>query len=118
MADINADMDAGGRRAGERERRKRAIAVALAWTPGAAAGDAPKVVATGQGEMAERILALAFENGVKVREDPDLAELLVAVEVDSVIPLEAFSAVAEILAYVYRANHRLPPQTPTERETD
>ena len=53
---------------------------------------------------ADQILELAFAHGVKVRTDPDLAEVLAAVEVDTVIPVEAFVAVAEILAYVYRAN--------------
>ena len=37
------------------------------------------------------------------------AEVLAAVEVDTVIPVEAFVAVAEILAYVYRANGKTPP---------
>ncbi|MCH7861928.1 MAG: hypothetical protein IH998_09615, partial [Proteobacteria bacterium] len=39
-----------------------------------------------------------------VREDADLAEILQAMEIDSEIPVAAFAAVAEILAYVYRAN--------------
>ena len=67
----------------------------------------PRVVATGQGVLAEQILALAFANNVRVREDADLAELLSAVDVDSPIPLAALAAVAEILVYVYRANERL-----------
>ena len=87
---------------------KRPIAVALSYEP-KRADDAPRVVATGRGKLAERILKLAFASGVKVREDADLAQILAAVEVDSVIPLEAFMAVAEILAYVYRANRTEPP---------
>ena len=69
----------------------------------------PKVVASGRGSVAEQILELAFSHGVKVRTDADLAEVLAAVEVDTVIPVEAFVAVAEILAYVYRANGRAAP---------
>lgn len=65
---------------------------------------APKIVASGKGAVAEQILALAFANGVKVREDADLIEVLSKIELDSFIPLEAFAAVAEILSYVYRAN--------------
>lgn len=65
---------------------------------------APKIVASGKGAVAEQILALAFANGVKVREDADLIEVLSKIEIDSFIPLEAFAAVAEILSYVYRAN--------------
>lgn len=82
------------------------VAVALQYDPDQ--NDAPVVTATGKGALAEQILQLAFANGVKVRTDPDLAQVLAAVEVDTVIPLEAFAAVAEILAYVYRANGRLP----------
>ena len=72
-------------------------------------GDAlPKVVASGQGRVAEQILEMAFTSGVKVREDADLAELLSVVQLDSEIPADALVAVAEILAYIYRANGTLP----------
>ncbi|MFA5592477.1 MAG: EscU/YscU/HrcU family type III secretion system export apparatus switch protein [Micavibrio sp.] len=64
----------------------------------------PQVTAAGRGEIAGKILQLAFENGIKVKEDAPLAEMLAAVELDSPIPSEAFMAVAEILYYVYRAN--------------
>jgi flagellar biosynthesis protein len=72
---------------------------------------APKVTATGRGHVAEQILSIAFANGVKVREDADLVQILGAVDVDSDIPTEAYAAVAEILAYVYRANGQTPPST-------
>lgn len=87
---------------------KRPIAVALAYEPERST-DAPRVTASGRGKLAERILKIAFASGVKVREDADLAQVLAAVEVDSMIPLEAFMAVAEILAYVYRVNRVDPP---------
>ncbi len=69
----------------------------------------PKVVATGKGHVAEQILELAFANGVRVREDADLVEVLSAIDVDTEIPIEAIAAVAEILAHVYRANGTAPP---------
>lgn len=69
-----------------------------------ASGDAPLVTASGKGALAEQILKIAFERGIKVREDAELVEILSLVDVDSPIPLEAFAAVAEILAYVYQAN--------------
>lgn len=81
-----------------------AIAAALAYEPERDA--APRVVAAGRGAIAEQILNVAFANGVRVREDPDLAQLLAAIDIDAEIPVEAFAAVAEILAYVYRANGR------------
>ncbi|WP_169568963.1 EscU/YscU/HrcU family type III secretion system export apparatus switch protein [Sneathiella limimaris] len=87
-----------------------AIAVALSHEKGSAS--APVVTATGKGELAEQILKIAFENGVKVREDADLAQILTQVDVDSPIPLEAFAAVSEILSYLYKAQNidMSPPQ--------
>lgn len=64
----------------------------------------PKITAAGRGKLAEQILDLAFANGIKVREDSALAEMLAKIELDSPIPSETFLAVAEILSYVYRAN--------------
>ncbi len=85
----------------------RAVAVALRYD--LASERPPQVVAGGHGAIAEQILAIAFANGVKVREDADLAELLAAVDIDADIPVAAFAAVAEILVHVYRANGTLPP---------
>lgn len=70
---------------------------------------APRIAASGRGTMAEKILQLAFENGIKVRQDGDLAELLAKIDIDSPIPTEAFAAVAEILAYLYKANGAASP---------
>ena len=88
------------------DRPKRDVAVALLYRP-EQGDEAPRVVASGKGELARRILDLAFAAGVKVREDADLVEILAAVDVDSQVPLEALMAVAEILTYVYIANGRL-----------
>ena len=84
---------------------KRQVAIALGHEP--TGPGAPRIVAKGHGEMAEKILRLAFENDVKVRSDPELAQVLSTVEVDCEIPLEAFAAVAEILSYVYVANRKM-----------
>lgn len=92
---------------------KRQVAVALRYDP-KTDYDVPTVVASGQGHVAERILEIAFAQGIKVREDADLAEILAAVDVDSVIPLEAFMAVAEILAYVYKASNKPLPETTSD----
>ena len=74
----------------------------------------PKVVASGYGKLAEEIIQLAFENGIKVREDKDLAQMLAAIELDSDIPSEALVAIAEILAYVYKANGEYPSTKKTK----
>ena len=67
----------------------------------------PKVIAGGKGRVAEQILEIAFQNGVKVREDSDLVELLAAIDIDSEIPVEAFATVAEILIYLYAVNNKV-----------
>jgi len=90
---------------------QKALAVALRHKPNAP--DAPRVVASGPGFAAEAILQLAFANGVKVREDADLAEMLVAVGIGEEIPFAAFSAVAEILSYVYRVSQAAPNTEPS-----
>lgn len=88
-------------------------AVALGYEP--KRDDQPRVTASGRGAVAEQILRIAFDRGIKVREDADLAEILAAIDVDSLIPLEAFAAVAEILAYVYRAEGQGGPPAPAAK---
>lgn len=90
-----------------KDKPKRQTAVAL--TESDIAGEAPTIAAVGRGVIAEKILQLAFENDIKVREDSALAEMLATIEIDSPIPSEAFMAVAEILSYVYRANGKPDP---------
>jgi flagellar biosynthesis protein len=63
---------------------------------------APTVSAAGQGEIAERIIALAKEHGVPVRQDPDLVALLAQLDVGQIIPSELYAIVAEVLAFVYQ----------------
>jgi len=69
--------------------------------------DAPKVVASGRGSFAERIIERAVENEVPVHKDDHLAELLSKVSVPSYIPTELFEAVARVLAFIYRASNRM-----------
>lgn len=80
----------------------RTVAVALEYDE--ESRGVPKVTASGYGRVAEQILQAAFESGVKVRQDADLAEILAGIDIDCEIPPEAFAAVAEILSYIYRLN--------------
>lgn len=101
----------------QKPRSERSLAIALEnVTPEAVSGasqgsaeSAPRVVASGRGAVAEQILQIAFERGVKVRSDSDLAEILAAVEVESEIPLAALAGVAEILRYLYQTDKRPAP---------
>ena len=100
----------GRSRSDRRRTPRRQVAVAIenrAGDPRVEGRAAPRVVASGRGAVAEQILQIAFDRGIKVRSDADLAEILATVEVESEIPLEALSAVAEILSYVYRTQSKI-----------
>ena len=88
-------------------------AVALRYNHGK--DGAPQVVASGQGEVAERILELAREAGVHVSQDTGLLELLAQLPLGSEIPEELYQAVAEVLAFVYQLNERSAPKPPEIR---
>lgn len=80
----------------------RGAPVAVALKYDRASDEAPRVVAKGEGPIAEQIIALAREHGITIQEDADLANLLAATRIDTPIPIEAYVAVAEILSYIYR----------------
>jgi flagellar biosynthesis protein len=63
---------------------------------------APKVVAKGKGKVAEKILQIAKEHNVPIKDDPQLVEVLSTLDLYQEIPPELYRAVAEILAFVYR----------------
>ena len=63
-----------------KKKPKRHVAVALQEAEDL--GDAPSISAAGRGVLAEKILRMAFDNGIKVREDSALAEMLATVELE------------------------------------
>ena len=69
--------------------------------------NAPRVVASGQGLIAQRIKEIAKTNGIPIHKDNDLVELLAQVDIDREIPPELYAAIAEILSMIYRANEEL-----------
>lgn len=73
---------------------------------------APRLTAKGRGYIAQQIIEMAKQSGVEIRQDADLAQLLGKLDIDTPIPLEAYAAVAEILAYVYRTNDRMKKERP------
>ena len=64
--------------------------------------NAPRVLASGAGEIANRIIDLAKEHDIPIKEDPDLIEILSKVEVDQEIPPNLYKAVAEIFSFLYK----------------
>ena len=62
----------------------------------------PRMVAFGKGRVAHKILSLAEEHKVPIREDKALTELMAKLEIESEIPPQVYTVVAEILAFVYQ----------------
>jgi len=78
-------------------KEERKTAVALEYEAG---DQAPKVVATGRGQLAERIIDVAKEANVPVHKDEKLARSLSVLDIGEYIPPELYSIVAEVLVFV------------------
>lgn len=86
--------------------KKKAVAVRYDATQ----EQSPRVVAKGEGNIAWKILEIAEENNVPIYEDSDLVGLLSSVELFDEIPPELYSAVAEVLVWVYKVNKGAGPE--------
>lgn len=69
---------------------------------------APKVIASGRGEIAQKIIEIAHNHGVPIYEDPEVVEILAQLEVGMEIPPDLYEVIAEILAFVYSLDKRFP----------
>ncbi|MDE5746294.1 MAG: EscU/YscU/HrcU family type III secretion system export apparatus switch protein [Acetatifactor sp.] len=79
------------------EKNKPKQAIALEYNP---EEDAPKVIASGRGKLAERIIEKAKESDVPIHRDDKLADTLSRLEIGDMIPPELYEVVAEILVFV------------------
>ena len=82
----------------DKEKQKVKTAVALAYDPNE--DGAPKVIASGKGALAEKIIEQAKDNKIPVHEDDKLAETLSRLEIGEMIPPKLYEVVAEILVFV------------------
>ncbi|HXY05096.1 MAG TPA: EscU/YscU/HrcU family type III secretion system export apparatus switch protein [Burkholderiaceae bacterium] len=88
-------------------------AVALSYEErDAAKGLSPRVIANGQGAIAEAIIARAHEFGVPVHESRELVAALMDFDLDQRIPPALYVAVAEVLTWVYRMEQKTAPASP------
>ena len=76
---------------------KDLTAVAISYEPG---DGAPKIMATGKGNLAEKIIEKAKENDVPLYKDNKLADTLSRLKIGDAIPPELYDVVAEILVFV------------------
>jgi len=63
---------------------------------------APKVIASGKGEVANNIIKLAQEHDIFIKKDADLVELLSKIELNKEIPPMLYKAVAEVFSFIYK----------------
>lgn len=77
------------------------MAVALSYEPNE---DAPKVIASGRGYLAEKIVEKAKETEIPIHKDEKLASTLSKLEIGDIIPPELYEVVAEILVFVDKAD--------------
>ena len=83
----------------ENKTTQHKTAVALAYEEG---DKAPKILATGKGYVAEKIIEVAKEENVPVHKDEKLAGTLSKLEIGDYIPKELYGVVAEIRVFVDR----------------
>lgn len=81
----------------EEDKKKLKQAIALEYDPN---DSAPKVIATGRGKVAERIIEKANESNVPVHKDDKLADTLSKLDIGEFIPPELYEVVAEVLVFV------------------
>lgn len=70
--------------------------------------NAPRVTAKGDDDVARRIIEIAREHGVPLREDPDLITLLAKLELGDEIPRELYVTVAHVIAWAYGLTGKTP----------
>lgn len=97
----------------EGKNKKPREAAALHYDPDRDA--APRVVAAGRGEVAERILEKARESGVPVQIDPELAHTLNLLGLGKEIPPELYTVVAQVLLFVADMDRRAHEQPRKEK---
>lgn len=89
------------------------FAVALRYEP--ALMDAPVVLAKGRGILAQQMRSLGVWHGIPIVENPPLTRLLYrTVQIGQAIPAKLYAAIAEILAFIYRAHTRVQSQAARE----
>jgi type III secretion system FlhB-like substrate exporter len=78
--------------------------------------DAPRIVATGKGELARQILERALASGIPIHRDPDLVALLSASPLGAEIPPDVYEAVARVLTWLWGL--RDPPANEASLQRD
>ena len=68
--------------------------------------NAPKIIAKGKGELAKKIVETAEEHDIPIRKDQDIVEVLTRMNIGEEIPEKLYSAIAEILSFIYQMENK------------
>jgi flagellar biosynthesis protein len=63
--------------------------------------NSPTITAKGKGEVANNIIKIATQNDIPIKQDQDLVNMLMELELNKEIPTELYQAVAEVFSYIY-----------------
>lgn len=85
-----------------KEKNKKAVALGYNREK----DNAPKVLASGSGEVAKNIINLAKSYDIPIKEDADLVEILSKVDLNQEVPPNLYKAVAEIFSFLYKMTNK------------
>ena len=85
-----------------KEKNKKAVALGYNREK----DSAPKVLASGSGEVAKNIINLAKSHDIPIKEDADLVEILSKVDLNQEVPPNLYKAVAEIFSFLYKMTNK------------
>jgi len=101
-----------------KNRQIKNLAVALEYD----GGNAPKIIAKGTDDLAEKIIAIAQQHNIPLHEDKNLIKVLAEIELGDEIPDTLYRAVAEVIAFAYILTGRFPegfqPRDATYTQSD
>lgn len=63
--------------------------------------NAPRIVANEKGELAKKIIEFAREHDIPIRENQDIVDILVQLNIGEEIPSELYEVIAEMLSFIY-----------------
>jgi flagellar biosynthesis protein len=68
--------------------------------------NAPRIVANAKGDIAQKIIETAQEHNIPIRENQDLVDILVQLNIGEEIPPKLYEVIAEMLSFIYRLENR------------
>jgi flagellar biosynthesis protein len=90
---------------------KKAVKLAVALKYEDDSDEAPMVIASGRGDIADKMIQTARQESIPIYEDSSLAQVLTSLEMGTAIPPELYQAVAEVIAFVWRLDGKYSGKT-------